>query len=1441
MHIGPVEAVALLDSGAMINCVSHLFLEALKTAGAKIDIRDNNIGDVGTANREGSLNCTGRVKLPCRIGKKEVQVVFAVITDMGHEFILGRPFLNEFVLATFEDPPMIKMKNGTTAGLHTEKHGYKVPVSMVEEINIPAGQTRRVYARLAQTMEKGTIGIVVPKDEFEKLIMTSLNDIRDNNLIVIEMINNTGEEKIVKKDEKIGEMEMIPQRYVVNEIAIVVDLSDAQLATGCGQETDEITPSSKSKSGNQSRKGADGPSQPNVTGIRRNPLEAVKAINGLEDGIIPSIEDVGGPPTTGDGASLPREDVGGPPTIGDGASLPQHYHEKLRLPWGMKDPGWTLEEKREIMEMLERVKFAFQSHELDHGFVKGHEVGIDTGNAEPIVMPQYRMEQMKLDAGRKLVKEFLIMRILEKSKSAWRSPLLMIKKPDGTYRMTTDLRGLNLVTKKDQFPLPRIDDMLERLIGAKHMAKLDLKNAFFQILLKKEDREKTAFVFDGALYQYRVLPQGLVHSPANLCRIMHEILHPYTDFAFPYMDDVAIIGSTFKELVENCEKVFSALGAAGMKISGKKTMIGVKEMVFLGHKITPQGIFPDPQKVDTIKNWPKPKNVTQLRQFLGLTNYLRKFIPNYAAIANGLTRQTGGERTKMIIWDQSAEKAFGDLKNALLSDRLLVHPDFSDNGGIFRVRVDASKVAEGGILYQEQNGTNRVISYASRVFTASERNALSNPERESHAIMWALTKVWRHILIGRKFEVYSDHKPCLALKGLTKLTNERMQRWAAALATFDYTAFYAKGSTMQDCDALSRSAYINYDPKTGKHPSDKTTDQTGIDVEEIEIRDSTYQSSLEFVKQWKKMVDKRVGVSTIQATQREQTSLLNVKDAQWKDTLLHDIICMHKDRPSEMFKTTRKWKNKINRFVGASEIEDELLYHTSGPLLKRLWVPTVLHAMMLKNMHDVPQAGHLGMARTYQRLQYNYFWLGMRRDVMNWVSSCEKCGQFNTSPRQKVRAPQYTGPMKIKAFERVAMDVMGPFTKTTNGNLFLFTITDIATRWCEVIPIQDQTALTLAKVFITKFCLKFGPPRTILTDRHQSFLSELMTSVCQILEISHNTTSAYHYQANAVSERAHAVFQHGLAKLVDFRHTDWDEVIEYVAHAYRTTPHAGTGYSPYFLAFGQECTEFVDTYMLPAFHKSLKQMEWNEAREEYIARLQLARDVAWDRVKAEQRALSQPSVPIREFEVGDKVRIRNFEPKKKNYGPILKWRSKFIGPYTIIARNGPTEYTVQNDVVSKDRRRYNVDDIKLYREFALRSALFSGQYPSMIPPMKDPDQFAIEEEVERVLDCKMENDKKLYLVRFAGVDMAFDQWLHESLMFCPKKIAEYEARTTQGPKIPKLRMIGPKRPLPREFKSKATEVSAIVIDEQTEISMERIEKLEQRYRGKKYNTKMACI
>ena len=1099
--------------------------------------------------------------------------------------------------------------------------------------------------------------------------------------------------------------------------------------------------------------------------------------------------------------SQPAEkELGSVNLLGDGGeqqtvSSPSVNHgletttEGSALPWGMKEGIWTPEQRDMVVKMLSKVKFAFQKHELDHGFVQNYEVKIDTGDADPVVMPQYRMEHMKLAAGRKLIREFLIMRIIEPSMSSWRSPLLLVMKPDGSYRMTTDLRGLNKVTKKDQFPLPRIDDMLERLRGVKYMAKLDLKNAFFQILLKPEDKEKTAFVFDNALYQYRVLPQGLVHSPANLCRIMYEILRPYAAFAYPYMDDVAIVGQSFEELIHNCELVFKALGQAGMKISGKKTVIGVQEMIFLGHKITPDGIFPDPSKVHNIQEWQQPKTVTQLRQFLGLANYLRKFIRNYAALANGLTRQTSGERQKPIIWDQDALDSFDNLKKALSSEHVLVHPDLSDNAGIFRVRVDASKIAEGGVLYQEQSGQNRVVGYASRVFTPTERNSYSNPERESHAILWALTHVWRHILLGRTFEVYSDHKPCLAMRGLTKLTNERMRRWADALSSFDYTAYYAKGETMKDCDALSRMAYIEYDPKKDTHPLDHLNIQSIEEDDTIlpgkgKIMRITFPEELRRTFPMTRSIPQQARVGVIPVAEYP-TPTPTIIQSQTEDNLLHDIRCMVEDRVDDCRIKTKSWKKKITKLSVMGFIEENILFHMSGLLGRRIWVPENLVPLVMHEMHDALTAGHLGVTRTLQRASVNYYWRGMRRTIQEWVLACPQCQFNNENPHGRIREPQRVGPYPSRPFERLNMDIVGPWTESIRGYKYVLTISDMGTRWCEVFPLKNISAIEVATIFLHQFCLRYGPPKSILTDRGGAFMANVFQEMCILLRTQQGFSSAYHPQTNGVTERTHQVFHNILKKTVDFNHTDWDTMIHFAVHAYRTTPHALTGFSPFFMVFGFECTEFLDITMQPNYDPGYENPRgWVQQRERMIARMQSNYAKAWQKIaKMEEPDKEADPIPLREFRENDEVFIRNFAIGERGQGggKVRKWRKRFIGPYKVMARLNPTEYKLKSLSNPEDVRYYNIDDIKPKFESAYRSILIGNQLPPLQPTLPSREFHSMETPVERILDTKKVKDTRYYRIKYQGLDEAFNQWLPEDLLNCPNLIDAFERERNRQP------------------------------------------------------------
>ena len=1375
VFIGDTPAVALIDGGANINCIHMRILNNLEKNNFPYKLFENNLGHVGTAQEDGKLDIEGRVTLACTMHGKKYSITFAVTNTMHDDIILGRPFLHDVTNATVENPPHLLLKDNTKIPLNITMDCPTIPISTCGAISIPPQTVRQCVVQLAHKICIEGNGIVVPRERYQRFLVGSLNTIPKNNNLIVQFENFTNTTIHIPKGVVVGHFEAFPVGSVVTEVRVTKN----QLLH---LQTDESAP-------HQQKNQSDGFGEP---GKRGDPIPASKGGNRA------------GIPLDRNSHPAKKEPVRVSPLKDSGKvspnSMANHGPNKTQkgedLPWGMSEGIWTPEQRDMIVRMLKKVRFAFQKHDLDHGFVRNYEVKIDTGDATPVIMPQYRMEHMKLDAGRKLIREFLIMRIIEPSKSSWRSPLLLVMKPDGSYRMTTDLRGLNKVTKKDQFPLPRIDDMLERLRGVKYMAKLDLKNAFFQILLKPEDKEKTAFVFDNALYQYRVLPQGLVHSPANLCRIMDELLRPYAAFAFPYMDDVAIVGQSFEELIRNCELVFKKLGKAGMKISGKKTVIGVQEMIFLGHKITPDGIYPDPSKVHNIQEWARPNTVTQLRQFLGLANYLRKFIKNYAAIAHGLTRQTSGEKQKPIIWDQEAIDSFNNLKKALSSEHVLVHPDLSEKGGIFRVRVDASRVAEGGVLYQEQNGQNRVVGFASRVFTQSERNSFSNPERESHAILWALTHVWRHVLLGRTFEVYSDHKPCLAMRGLTKLTNERMRRWADALSSFDYTAFYAKGASMQDCDALSRMAYIEYDPKKDTHPMDRVNTQS-IEEDDTVLPVRGKIMSISFSEELRKSFplnlpakQPRVDVLPVR---EYPTPTPTIIQAQTDDRLLHDIKCHLEERIEDCRKKSKSWQKKVAKLALMGFIEENILFHMSGLLGRRIWIPETLIAMVMHEMHDALTAGHLGVTRTLQRASVNYYWRGMRRTIQEWVLACPQCQHNNENPHGRVREPQKYGPYPSRPFERLNMDIVGPLTESMRGNKYVLTVSDLGTRWCEVFPLKDMSAIEVATIFLHQFCLRYGPPKSILTDRGGAFMANVFEEMCRMLRTTHSFSSAYHPQTNGVTERTHRVFHSILKKTVDFNHSDWDIMIHFAVHAYRTTPHALTGFSPFSLVFGFECTEFLDITMQPNYDPGYENpKKWVQHREQMIARMQSNYAQAWQKIaKMEEPKPDSVPIPLREFRENEKVFIRNFTigDRGQGGGKVRKWRKRFIGPYRVMARLNPTEYKLQSLSNHEDIRYYNIDDIKPKYESAYRSNLLGNQLPAVTPTYPSREFHSEETPVERILDTRLVGKTRYYRVQYQGLDEAFNQWVPEILLDCPNLINLFERRRNRQPDIPVRRHV----------------------------------------------------
>ncbi len=395
----------------------------------------------------------------------------------------------------------------------------------------------------------------------------------------------------------------------------------------------------------------------------------------------------------------------------------------------------------------------------------------------------YRIPEAHLKVVQGEIDRMLNLGIISPSKSPMSAPIVLVKKKDGTLRFCVDYRKLNAITQKDVYPLPRIDDILAKLSGNIFFSTFDADSGFWQISIRPEDRAKTAFTSPFGLFEFNRMPFGLCNAPATFQRLMDVVLSGLLwKNCLVYMDDIIVFGRSFDEHLDNLTLVLDALRAANITLKPSKCKLFCEEIQFLGHVVSSAGVATDPEKVNKIKDMPAPRNAHEVRIFTGLTGYYRKFIKNYATIAeplNKLLRKEGEWQ-----WDTPQQQAVDELKRRLTEAPILAFPDFNLPFVLF---TDASNHGIGAVLSQVQDGKEVVICYFSRTLNAAERN-YSTTERECLAIVDAV-KNFRYYLIGRRFEVVVDHHSLRWLKTVGD-NSQRLARWSLQLQEFDYDVSY---------------------------------------------------------------------------------------------------------------------------------------------------------------------------------------------------------------------------------------------------------------------------------------------------------------------------------------------------------------------------------------------------------------------------------------------------------------------------------------------------------------------------------------------------------------------------------------------------------------------------------------------------------------------------
>jgi len=471
---------------------------------------------------------------------------------------------------------------------------------------------------------------------------------------------------------------------------------------------------------------------------------------------------------------------------------------------------------------------------------------IETGDAKPFRKRPYPMSPYMSEILNREVDEMLKLGVIEPSNSPWCSPVLLVKKPTGEYRFCFDGRSLNEVTEPDPYPMPDINRILCMLRGAKYISSIDLRKAFWQVPLDPESRPKTAFSIIGkGLFQFRVMPFGLCNAAQTQQRLVDSIFGPkYEPHLFSYIDDLLLLSSTFEEHLSLLEEVKSKLQDANLTINLDKCEFFKSSLKFLGFIVGSNSLRTDPEKVSCMINYPRPRTATEVKRFVGLCSWYRRFIKDFASLMSPINDLIKGrKKSQSITWNDQAEEAFIKVKQLLVSAPILSQPDFTKK---FVIQCDASNTGLGGVLTQEIDGEERVIAYASRGLSKSERN-YSTTELECLAVIFAISK-FRCYIEGVRFTVISDHYSLLWLNSMKNPTG-KLARWAVKLREHNFELLHRKGTFNVVPDALSRIPYDNEVPDVSEVALFKL-DADRIDPWFDKMRENIRKNSEKF-PQWK--------------------------------------------------------------------------------------------------------------------------------------------------------------------------------------------------------------------------------------------------------------------------------------------------------------------------------------------------------------------------------------------------------------------------------------------------------------------------------------------------------------------------------------------------------------------------------------------------------------